>query len=666
MPRSKAVVLPMLAVILTSSALAGQTASAVGAASDTAVAPRVGTTGAWAIIGTLGSGGTDVYGIAVDIGDDSVYAALSAARIDVFKGGITVGTAADSVQLPFPAQFLAVDSDDDSLYATPNASFTSNGVLWSISGAALQLEDTIVTFAPRLNDLPNCPGTANDRFLTQPAVHQQDDTVYLAANCAGTGLLAVHGDDTIASRPLSAMGLAGTAPLGFWSVGVNQQDDTVYAAAWDGQPAQSNHNVFAFSDNFSADDSFSYRSSPGNPSRPGGVVVNSASGDVYTIDLLADPSVSSIFRLNADDLSVEDSASLDTMILGQLVAGPAADQLFTIAAGSRLLVIDPVTLTIDDSIGMPGNTAAYLYPPATSGNGLVYVALSDGVSVASEVTVTPTAWTGPSGTALSSTLTPAVASRLASTTILDDTTVSSVSFGDDTVPFTKSVNTLSFSAPAGTGSVTVRASLNGGNQITLGTFTYGSAPSPTPSPVLPPSAPRDVSAVAGTSSATVTWTAPASSGSFPITNYKVTSSPGGQTCLIAAPALTCTVDGLTNRTSYTFTVEALNGAGWSVKSAPSNPVTPQPDVTPTILITGYRGTGDATGRVYADGTTTHLAGTTVQARVRVAGQPEYADGSTRAVSADGTFTWQRRTNKKTYLYFTTEGISSNRIIIQAR
>jgi hypothetical protein len=220
--------------------------------------------------------------------------------------------------------------------------------------------------------------------------------------------------------------------------------------------------------------------------------------------------------------------------------------------------------------------------------------------------------------------------------------------------------------PAGTfasAPITVRGVGGTGN---VGTFTSANPSPPPPAPSDPPSAPRDVSAVAGTSSATVTWTAPASSGSFPITNYKVTSSPGGQTCLIAAPALTCTVDGLTNRTSYTFTVEALNGAGWSVKSAPSNPVTPQPDVTPTILITGYRGTGDATGRVYADGTTTHLAGTTVQTRVRVAGQPEYADGSTRAVSADGTFTWQRRTNKKTYLYFTTEGISSNRIIIQAR
>lgn len=195
-------------------------------------------------------------------------------------------------------------------------------------------------------------------------------------------------------------------------------------------------------------------------------------------------------------------------------------------------------------------------------------------------------------------------------------------------------------------------------------------PSPTPDPpapvTYPPSAPLDASAVAGDASATVTWSAPASSGSFPVTNYQVTASPGGKTCLVAAPATTCTIEGLTNGTAYTFTVRALNGAGWSPDSAPSAPVTPKAPTSPTIVITGSRGTGeDRIGRVVVRGVTTYLAGALVQARVHLDGEVDYYDGSTRRVSDDETFTWQRKTKKKVYVYFTTEDASvrSNRLII---
>lgn len=97
---------------------------------------------------------------------------------------------------------------------------------------------------------------------------------------------------------------------------------------------------------------------------------------------------------------------------------------------------------------------------------------------------------------------------------------------------------------------------------------------PTPDPVFPPSAPQSVSAVGGDKSAVVAWSAPSSPGSFPVSTYKATASPGGQSCLVGAPALTCAVMGLANGTPYTFTVEALNGAGWSPKGGPSNSVTP--------------------------------------------------------------------------------------------
>jgi invasion protein IalB len=78
--------------------------------------------------------------------------------------------------------------------------------------------------------------------------------------------------------------------------------------------------------------------------------------------------------------------------------------------------------------------------------------------------------------------------------------------------------------------------------------------------------------VAGHSSATVSFTAPAADGGSAINSYTVTSSPGGVTASgIASPI---TVNGLTNGTTYTFTVTATNAHGTGPASAPSNSVTP--------------------------------------------------------------------------------------------
>jgi len=203
-----------------------------------------------------------------------------------------------------------------------------------------------------------------------------------------------------------------------------------------------------------------------------------------------------------------------------------------------------------------------------------------------------------------------------------------------------------------------------------GSMNASAAPAPPP-PVFPPSAPLDVTGTAGDASATITWTAPASAGSFPITDYQAVLSPGGASCLVQAPALSCTITGLTNGTTYTATARALNGAGWGAFSAASEPFTPEnptPPVTKTIVITGTRGTVGGKPGVYADGETTGLIGATVQARVKLAGQLEYRVGSTRIVQPDGTFRWQRKTGKKVYVYFIADGgeVRSNRVIISAR
>ena len=73
--------------------------------------------------------------------------------------------------------------------------------------------------------------------------------------------------------------------------------------------------------------------------------------------------------------------------------------------------------------------------------------------------------------------------------------------------------------------------------------------------------------------ATVSFTAPASDGGVPITQYTAVSSPGGITGVVnQAGSGTITVNGLTTGTTYTFTVFATNALGNSPSSAPSNTI----------------------------------------------------------------------------------------------
>jgi len=88
-----------------------------------------------------------------------------------------------------------------------------------------------------------------------------------------------------------------------------------------------------------------------------------------------------------------------------------------------------------------------------------------------------------------------------------------------------------------------------------------------------PDAPTNVIATTGADAQSViTWSAPAVDGGSSIIGYRVTSS-GGQSCTTTT-ALTCIVTGLTNGTSYTFTVAAKNARGYSIESAASLAITP--------------------------------------------------------------------------------------------
>ena len=92
-------------------------------------------------------------------------------------------------------------------------------------------------------------------------------------------------------------------------------------------------------------------------------------------------------------------------------------------------------------------------------------------------------------------------------------------------------------------------------------------------PSLVPGAPQSVTATPGSGQASVSWAAPASNGSSPITGYTVTSSPGGLTATTTG-ATTATVTGLTNGTAYTFSVTATSLIGTGSASSASSAVTP--------------------------------------------------------------------------------------------
>ena len=96
----------------------------------------------------------------------------------------------------------------------------------------------------------------------------------------------------------------------------------------------------------------------------------------------------------------------------------------------------------------------------------------------------------------------------------------------------------------------------------------------------PQPAPGQVSGVtasAGYASATLNWTAPPTGG--PATSYTITpyigSNPQPSTTVTGSPAPTsATITGLTNGTTYTFTVQATNPNGSGQPSSQSNSVTP--------------------------------------------------------------------------------------------
>jgi hypothetical protein len=190
-----------------------------------------------------------------------------------------------------------------------------------------------------------------------------------------------------------------------------------------------------------------------------------------------------------------------------------------------------------------------------------------------------------------------------------------------------------------------------------------SQPSNTVRPLAPrmPSAPVDVTATAGDTTADVSWSPPTDPGSGAVLEYRVTSTPSGGQCVTSGRA--CLIAGLTNGTSYRFTVEARNTVGWGSPSSPSNAVTPQ---APRLAITASR---DGRSVLVAGSSAGVRAGTPVTFWLRIDRDSEFVPRpASVVVAADGTFVWQRRLSpsRAIALYVTSGDVRSNTATLPAQ
>ena len=88
-----------------------------------------------------------------------------------------------------------------------------------------------------------------------------------------------------------------------------------------------------------------------------------------------------------------------------------------------------------------------------------------------------------------------------------------------------------------------------------------------------PTAPTNVTAIAGNQQVAVSWTASASGS---VSSYRATANPGGQFCVPSTVSTACTITGLTNGIAYTVSVVAVgsNNTGTSAPGVTATSVRP--------------------------------------------------------------------------------------------
>jgi hypothetical protein len=149
-----------------------------------------------------------------------------------------------------------------------------------------------------------------------------------------------------------------------------------------------------------------------------------------------------------------------------------------------------------------------------------------------------------------------------------------------------------------------------------------------------PGAPTNVTATAGDTQVTVTWTAPISDDEPAVTGYTVTVNPGGHVEDVDDSILTATVTGLVVGTDYSVTVTARNRLGDSDPSDPRSITTTAVPGAPTIVSASG---GDAHVTLTWTAPTSDGGSAIIGYMVTVnpGDHEEYVDGSTLTATVTG-------------------------------
>ncbi len=249
-----------------------------------------------------------------------------------------------------------------------------------------------------------------------------------------------------------------------------------------------------------------------------------------------------------------------------------------------------VTSPSDTVTGLTNGTSYSFTVSASNGGGTSVASTAASATPEPAPPATPTGLVATAGNGQVALTWTAVPGATTYTVFENGTSVASVTSPSDTVTGLTNGTSYSF---------TVAAS-NGG-----GTSTQSTAASATPEPQAP-ATPTGLVATAGNGQVALTWTAVPGA-----TTYTVFEN-GTSMASVTSPA--DTVTGLTDGTSYSFTVSASNGGGTSVAStAASATPEPAPPATPTglvatagngqVALTWTAVSGATTYLVYENGTT---------------------------------------------------------------